>query len=129
MRTQIGGFGTALNAYELDLGHYPSSLQSLLQAPSGRNSSKWSGPYLNGEVVPNDPWGNPYHYRFPGQRVPGSYDIWSAGPDGIDGTEDDIGNWQASPFPVNRATAAEKAAFPASDQKAAAPAPAPADRK
>jgi len=25
---------------------------------------------------------------------PDSYDVWSMGPDGQSGTEDDIGNWQ-----------------------------------
>jgi general secretion pathway protein G len=39
--------------------------------------------------VPNDPWGNPYHYRSPGQ----TNEIWSNGPDGKAGTLDDIQSW------------------------------------
>jgi general secretion pathway protein G len=40
-----------------------------------------------------DPWGRPYQYRIPGKHNPGSYDVYSLGPDGIEGTADDIGNW------------------------------------
>ena len=40
-----------------------------------------------------DPWQNPYKYRFPGTINTDSYDIYSLGPDGAEGTEDDIGNW------------------------------------
>jgi hypothetical protein len=41
-----------------------------------------------------DPWGNPYGYRYPPSKNKGQPDIWSFGPDMIDGTEDDIGNWE-----------------------------------
>lgn len=40
-----------------------------------------------------DPWGNKYQYRYPGKQNPDSYDIFSLGKDGQEGTEDDIGNW------------------------------------
>ena len=40
-----------------------------------------------------DPWGNPYIYYYPGKHNPDSYDLLSAGPDGKEGTDDDIGNW------------------------------------
>ena len=43
--------------------------------------------------LPPDPWGNPFQYEFPGRRNPDSYDLWSFGPDGVNGTADDIGNW------------------------------------
>ncbi|MCL2824510.1 MAG: type II secretion system protein GspG [Polyangiaceae bacterium] len=33
-----------------------------------------------------DPWGAPYVYF----RIPTGYEIWSCGPDGLPGTEDDI---------------------------------------
>ncbi len=36
-----------------------------------------------------DPWGHPYQYQMPGEsRRP--YHIWSFGPDGKNGTEDDL---------------------------------------
>ena len=40
-----------------------------------------------------DPWGTPYRYRCPGARNPNSFDLWSYGPDGKAGTDDDIIGW------------------------------------
>ena len=41
--------------------------------------------------VPNDSWGNPFVYRFPGTNGK-DYDIISFGPDGHEGGNDDITN-------------------------------------
>lgn len=41
-----------------------------------------------------DPWGRPYQYRNPGKKDPAGYDLYSLGPDGVEGTPDDVGNWQ-----------------------------------
>ena len=76
-------------AFEVDNGFYPKSLQDLLQQPS--NAKNWHGPYL--ENMPQDPWVNPYVYTYPGRRNPSGYDLYSTGPDGKAGTDDDIGNW------------------------------------
>jgi general secretion pathway protein G len=84
-----GGIKTALGNYEVDMGSYPRSLQDLLTQPS--NATHWHGPYLDN--LPLDPWGNAYVYIFPGKHNPNTYDLFSAGPDGKQGTEDDIGNW------------------------------------
>lgn len=40
-----------------------------------------------------DPWQRKYQYRNPGKNNPSGYDVFSLGPDGQEGTEDDIGNW------------------------------------
>jgi general secretion pathway protein G len=40
-----------------------------------------------------DPWGRKIGYRNPGKRNAGGYDVFSLGPDGLENTEDDIGNW------------------------------------
>ncbi len=83
---------TGLAAYRLDSGNYPNTnegLEALVEAPSGND--RWSGPYL--DDIPEDPWGNPYQYQMPGTRSRKGYDVWSYGPDGRSGTEDDIGNW------------------------------------
>jgi len=84
-----GGIKTALDAFEVDNGFYPRSLQDLLQKPN--NAKNWHGPYL--ENFPVDPWNNPYIYVYPGKHNPSGYDLYSAGPDGKAGTDDDIGNW------------------------------------
>jgi len=84
-----GGIKTALGNYEVDMGSYPKSLQDLVKAPN--NAKNWHGPYL--DKLPEDPWYHPYIYYFPGRHNPSSYDLLSAGPDGKEGTEDDIVNW------------------------------------
>jgi len=40
-----------------------------------------------------DPWKRNFRYHIPGKHNPGSYDLYSLGPDGEEDTEDDIKNW------------------------------------
>jgi len=91
-RTDISNLEVALDAYEIEVGQFPTTeegLRSLVEAPpSARN---WGGPYIK-RGVPMDPWGRPYAYRCPGQHNPTSYDLYSLGKDGREGT-DDIDNW------------------------------------
>ena len=94
--TQIKSlFGVALDMYEADNGRFPTTaqgLQALRTIPTAAPQPKnWKG-YLKSDV-PNDPWGNPYIYRSPGQVNTDSYDLISAGPDGREGSEDDITNF------------------------------------
>jgi len=84
-----GGIKTAIDRYEVENGEYPKSLNDLVQKPS--DAKNWSGPYL--DEIPKDPWGHDYVYVFPGRNNPNGYDLYSVGPDGQDGTADDIGNW------------------------------------
>jgi general secretion pathway protein G len=86
-----------LTTYRLQIGDYPSTeegLQALFTAPPNK-ADRWRGPYVEtGQKYPIlDPWGEPYQYRYPGTHNKGGYDVWSKGPDKIDGTDDDIGNW------------------------------------
>jgi general secretion pathway protein G len=96
-RAQIGLFESQLELYKLGVKNYPSTDQGLeaLRTPPANlpNPDSWEGPYLN-KPVPLDPWGNPYQYQFPGKTNTSSYDLWSFGPDGSDGSEDDVGNWK-----------------------------------
>ena len=84
---------TALKLYELDNGRYPSSsdggLNALVAKPAG--ASNWNGPYL--EKKPIDPWGREYKYVSPGTHRTYDYDLYSVGPDGVEG-QDDVVNWQ-----------------------------------
>jgi general secretion pathway protein G len=89
VHADISSIKTALDAFEVDNGYYPKNMQDLLQAPN--NAKNWHGPYL--EKVPQDPWGNNYLYYYPGKHNQNSYDLLSVGPDGKEGSEDDIGNW------------------------------------
>lgn len=86
---------TSLTSYRIHMGDYPSTsegLQALLTAP-GSKAEKWHGPYLEPAKIPEDPWGEPLQYAYPGSKNKTGYDLWSKGPDKQSGTADDIGNW------------------------------------
>ncbi|MFH1199364.1 MAG: type II secretion system major pseudopilin GspG [Candidatus Omnitrophota bacterium] len=84
---------TALKLYDLDNSQFPATeqgLSALLAKPNG--VLNWNGPYL--ENKPIDPWGRMYQYKYPGEHNRLSYDLYSLGKDGSDGTEDDVRNWE-----------------------------------
>ncbi len=89
-QSQLNEFKTPLSIYQMDIGTYPDNntgLQALRAAPADlADGSKWGGPYLSSEI-PKDPWENDYQYE---QLSPDAYKVFSAGPDGQAGTEDDI---------------------------------------
>ncbi len=93
---QIAAFQTALAAYKLDTGNFPTTeqgLQALRVAPTGQKN--WNGPYLPKDI-PMDPWGNPYIYKYPGDHGD-EPDIISYGADGKAGGEGenaDILSWK-----------------------------------
>jgi general secretion pathway protein G len=92
--TQISSFETALDAFEVDNGFYPKGsdgLTDLIEEPS--NAKNWRGPYLK-QDIPDDPWGNPYIYEYPGKHNEKGFDLMSMGPDGRVGGDDDITNWK-----------------------------------
>jgi general secretion pathway protein G len=93
---QVGLIGNAIEYYKMDMKQAPASLDDLTAAPSDAKATKrWSGPYMDANKELVDPWDNPYKYDAKGKRNQGGYDVWSMGPDGQDGTDDDIGNWKA----------------------------------
>lgn len=95
-RLQITDLSTALDMYKLEVGRYPTTdegLEALVQQPAG--ASHWNGPYLKKKQVPKDPWGQDYHYRFPGEH--GEIDLYSLGADnaeGGNGENKDIVSWE-----------------------------------
>lgn len=95
-RLQITDLSTALDMYKLEVGRYPTTdegLEALVQKPA--DASRWNGPYLKKKQVPKDPWGQDYHYRFPGEH--GEIDLYSLGADnaeGGDGENKDIVSWE-----------------------------------
>jgi general secretion pathway protein G len=91
-----------LQSYSLHLGSFPSTadgLQALLVPPAAR-AERWRGPYIKDTGIPLDPWGESYHYVFPGKHNKYGFDLWSNGPDKQDGTEDDVTNWAVAPAEV-----------------------------
>lgn len=85
-KTQVEGIENAIKVYRLNMNKVPETLDDLLTQPSGDKNNKWKGPYLEGESVPLDPWDNEYQYEVSGADGK----VWSMGPDGASGTEDDI---------------------------------------
>lgn len=90
--TQLVNIQTALGRYEIDTGAFPTTqqgLDALYENPG--NLDDWDGPYL-AKRIEADPWGKEWVYRSPGSHNE-DYDLYSAGPDGAEGGEDDIVNW------------------------------------
>lgn len=89
--TQIHQLSDALDLYKLSTNHYPSSSEGLQALAAPKDGSK---PFL--KSVPKDPWGHDYVYVFPGQHNQGGYDLYSYGPDGVQGGGDDVSNWESA---------------------------------
>ena len=94
---QINRITQALEFYKLDNKRFPNTdqgLDALVNKPSAAPVPKHYDPagYIKNDVL-LDPWDEPFQYRQPGEHNPYSFDIWSFGPDGVEGGEDDITNW------------------------------------
>jgi general secretion pathway protein G len=88
----LANLRTALDAFEIDNGRYPTpaeGLHALLSPPHGLMAS-WRGPYVRS--IPLDAWGHPYIYSVAGKKHANGFDLLSTGPDGKPGTADDISN-------------------------------------
>ena len=92
-KTQIRMLKTSLQTFRLDVGRYPSNeegLKSLVEKPA--SNKLWRGPYLE-ELLPSDPWGNPFFYAPNANNFQG-FALYSQGADGKKGGEgvnEDIG--------------------------------------
>ncbi len=104
-KAMIGSIDTALALYHSDFGTYPAAgnlnlVNDLADVVGNAANNDWHGPYmsfksddLNGSIptaTVSDSWSNDYHYTL--GTVP-AYRIWSNGPDGVNGTADDIVSW------------------------------------
>lgn len=87
-RHDIVVYQDAVDMFAIDNNDtYPKSLNELV---GGKRTYLRSG-------VKKDPWGRDYIYVYPGKH--GSYDIFSAGKDGISGSADDVTSWGEAPTP------------------------------
>jgi general secretion pathway protein G len=99
-RVQVTKLEQTLELYKLDNGRYPTSeqgLSALVAAPTTEPQPRrypQQGYVKRADLL--DPWGVAYQYVAPGARNTFSFDLFSFGPDGIQGGEGenaDIGNW------------------------------------
>jgi general secretion pathway protein G len=86
-QADIAELNTALDIYHLDNGYYPTTdqgLRALVTLPTNGIVPLvyCSGGYI--ELLPRDPWGNPYFYQSDGN----SYVLKSLGPDGVESADD-----------------------------------------
>lgn len=90
-KSQAAMLEDAVNLYVLEIGNCPTTQQglvALLSPPKDlAEPTKWQGPYLDKTCLPVDPWNNAYHYQTISDK---EFRIWSIGPDGVSGTNDDI---------------------------------------
>jgi len=85
-QTQVKMFKAALQTYRLDVGRYPTTeegLKALVTEPS--SAKRWRGPYVD-DLLPPDPWGSPYVYRFGVDNFQG-FALYSRGADATEGGE------------------------------------------
>jgi general secretion pathway protein G len=97
--SDIGTLETILDSYKLDNYKYPTTEQGLEALIEETDIEPLPRSFREGGYIrrlPKDPWGNDYILLHPGEN--GKVDIFSPGPDGEAGTEDDIGNWNLTDF-------------------------------
>ncbi|HEX5470292.1 MAG TPA: type II secretion system major pseudopilin GspG [Lacipirellulaceae bacterium] len=96
-KSKVGMVAKQIDLYQVHMLSFPGSLNDLITKPNdARAADRWAGPYLKDNEALRDPWENDMRYATPGKHNTDSYDVWSVGPDGQDGTADDIGNWQST---------------------------------
>lgn len=85
---------SSLDLYKLKTRTYPTTeqgLQALVEMPTSDPVPRNYPDEGFIKRLPLDPWNNEYQLVYPGEM--GRIDVFSAGPDGEIGTDDDIGNW------------------------------------
>ena len=82
---------SAISTYKLNAGTAPTTqqgLQALVAKPTSTPVPKrWT---QLAKEIPLDPWQKPYQYRNPGKKDASDFEIYTLGPDGQEGTEDDM---------------------------------------
>jgi general secretion pathway protein G len=97
--SDVTALETSLSLYKMDNYDYPSTEQGLEALVDQTDIEPEPRRFPEDGYIkrlPKDPWGNEYVLLNPGEQ--GKMDIFSVGPDGEAGTEDDIGNWNLGDF-------------------------------
>lgn len=92
-KVQLKALKDALEQYKLDNGFYPTTeqgLKALVERPATPPTPQRWRQYM--DKVPKDAWDREFLYMSPG--VSRSFELRSLGPDGKEGTEDDIDVWK-----------------------------------
>jgi general secretion pathway protein G len=89
----------SLELYRLQTNSIPTTEQGLDALVNAPTIDPIPRSYPEGGIIkrlPEDPWGNAYVLLYPGEVD--QYDIYSFGPDGIEGSEDDIATWNLNDY-------------------------------
>lgn len=90
----------AMKQFRLDFDRYPKDEEGVkvlwdktaLVVDNEQDEAKWHK-YLE-EPLPNDRWGRPWGYKQVSEHGDEEiFDLWSFGPDGQEGNDDDIVSW------------------------------------
>lgn len=95
----IGSLESALALYRSQNYDYPTTEQGLEALVEQTTIEPIPRRFQEGGYIkrlPTDPWGNEYQLLNPGEH--GKMDVFSMGPDGESGTDDDIGNWNLAEY-------------------------------
>lgn len=91
VESDFKSFESALAMYRLNAGNYPTTQQGLEALRTKPTSTPIPRRWVQVmSRIPDDPWGSPYVYRFPGSKRANEFEIISNGPDGQANTDDDI---------------------------------------
>jgi general secretion pathway protein G len=97
--SDVTALETSLSLYKMDNYDYPTTEQGLEALVDQTDIEPEPRRFPEDGYIkrlPKDPWGNEYVLLNPGEQ--GKMDVFSVGPDGEAGTEDDIGNWNLGDF-------------------------------
>jgi general secretion pathway protein G len=99
-RLLVNSTVNAVKQYQVAMGKFPDSeqgLKALTTKPEDpKEAEKWRL-FLEDGKIPVDSWGNELKYEYVGPNTSNAgapeFHVWSLGPDGRDGSEDDIRSW------------------------------------
>ena len=88
-KIQMSSLAARLKEFNRHCNRYPTTeqgLEALIEKPtSGPECKRYNpGGYIDGGVLPNDPWDTPYYYESDGRK----FNITSFGGDGVEGGEE-----------------------------------------
>lgn len=92
-KQKLASIEQAIQIFNYDYGRLPQTLDELVTRPGDIDADAWTEPTIKAKDL-EDPWGNPWIYRYPGQH--GVFDLLSHGADGQPGgtgEDADVVNW------------------------------------
>lgn len=104
-RVDMNTLNSALRQFRLDYRRYPTDEEGLAvlwdkeQLDPEADAAKYPAEGYLDRKLDTDRWGNEWGYRQVSENTEEEdavqFDLWSFGPDGEDGTDDDITNWES----------------------------------